>query len=398
MLAGVERRAVGQSFGKGIHGLIRVVAIDAGFGRDRTQHPVAMIIRAIALRRANLPAVDLLAKLGHRFVHRLVAGLHAQTDLEFVFQRKRVKAEFLASTNTNAGEFGADFLFFRSGRRELQREIEILEEIRLHRVLRDRREINRRRGGRRGLMQIGRERLRLVTGLNFHHVRHVVGIKELGAKNGQPELRRGMENFLDTRRGLPFPIGTDHQIVARVVAGRAAADVTVVEHIAITQHHRVVAVFLDRGHGDHDRLGAQIQPQHGIGRVTIRRDDGGVFVGEDAGFVRNLIERTFVLARVFIHAEFIHHRVIHHERQAINKTLLRDVSGFQNAGCILLGFLGLRNSIVFGGAAGEQHSGEGSGNDILYAWNKHNDVLLIYLVPTRSAMIIAGSNSSNHFP
>ena len=53
---------------------------------------------------------------------------------------------------------------------ELQCEVEIFKEVRLDHFLVDHREIDRWRGRRRRLLQIGRERLDFVAGLNLDHV------------------------------------------------------------------------------------------------------------------------------------------------------------------------------------------------------------------------------------
>ena len=61
------------------------------------------------------------------------------------------------------------------------RRVEIFEEVLLdsRRGLRD--ELDRRRGLRGRLLEEGGKRLRLVARLDLLHVRHVIGVEELGA-------------------------------------------------------------------------------------------------------------------------------------------------------------------------------------------------------------------------
>ena len=98
----------------------------------------------------------------------------------------------------------------------------------------------------------------------------------------------------------PFQSGPDDHVIAGLASGGAAADVAVVVGVAVAEHDRVVALLVHGRHGEHDRLGAQVHPHERIRRVAVRRDDGRVFVGEDAGFVLDLIERRLVLARVLV--------------------------------------------------------------------------------------------------
>ena len=72
-------------------------------------------------------------------------------------------------------------------------------------------------------------------------------VEELGAVGRERELRTGTEHLLDAGGRFAFPIGPNHQVVAGFIAGGAAADVTVVEGVAVAEHHRVVARFSTAG-------------------------------------------------------------------------------------------------------------------------------------------------------
>src|SRR6266513_4337135 len=149
-----------------------------------------------------------------------------------MFKREVFEVEGLPRPDTNAGKSGADLLVFRRWWDELEGSVQILVEVFLDSLGGSRDEIDLWRGRRRGLLEERGERLRLVSRLNFLHVPHVLGIKELGAEKGEGEGSRRGKDFLDPRRHLAFPVRTDDQIIARIVAGGPAADVAIVIGIA----------------------------------------------------------------------------------------------------------------------------------------------------------------------
>src|SRR5436305_51787 len=173
-----------------------------------------------------------------------------------MFKREVFEVESLARSDTNAGESGADLLVFRRWWDELEGSVQILVEVFLDSLGGSRDEIDLWRGGRRGLLEERGERLRLVSRLHLLHVRHVNGIKELSAEKGEGEGGRRGKDLLDPCGRIAFPAGANHEIVARIVARSAAADVTIVVGIAIDELHRVVALFFHRWHRDHHRLRA----------------------------------------------------------------------------------------------------------------------------------------------
>ncbi len=319
MLAAIERLTIGQRLGQGIHGLDSVVAVDAALSGRCTLQPITMEESTVTKERADLPAVDVLVSGAEILIDLGITLLHAQTYCGLLLRRKIFP---------DARELRTDFLFLRSGRGELQRKVEILKEVRLHEFLIDLREVAGwgRRG--RGLFQVSGERLRFVTRLYLDYVRHVVRVEELSAKDHEGELRGGAEDLLDARSRRTLPIGAGDQVVTRVVATGPAADVPVVECVAVAQLYRVVTVLLDCRNRHHDRFGTQVRPQHGIRRVAVGCDDGCVLVCKDASFVVDLIERCFVLAGVLVHAILVHHRVVHHDRQTVDEAFFGDRFGF----------------------------------------------------------------------
>src|SRR6266849_4620534 len=102
----------------------------------------------------------------------------------------------------------------RPRRGELQGEVEILEEVRLHHLLVDLGEIDGRGRRWRGLLEEGRQWLHLVARLDLDYVRHIGRIEELRAIGRGRELRGGTKHLLDARGCFAFPIGPSHQIVA----------------------------------------------------------------------------------------------------------------------------------------------------------------------------------------
>src|SRR5437762_7884249 len=78
MFAGVERLAVGQCLGHGIHGLGSVVTVNAGLSGGCSLEPVAVVKSAVAKERTDFPAVNV-----------LLSGLEILLDLGFAFLHTR---------------------------------------------------------------------------------------------------------------------------------------------------------------------------------------------------------------------------------------------------------------------------------------------------------------------
>src|SRR5215468_3988939 len=153
-LAAVEWVAIVLPAGERIHRFLGAVAVDTGLRCRRTQQPVAPVEVTIAERRANLPAIDLHAERGDLLFHLLLAFLHAQADLDLVRDGQILELEGLAEADTDTSQLGADLALFRSGGRELEREVEVLEEVRLRQLLVDLGKRDGRGCRRSGLAQI----------------------------------------------------------------------------------------------------------------------------------------------------------------------------------------------------------------------------------------------------
>src|SRR5213082_1065891 len=319
MLAAVERFAIGQGLGHGIHGLDRVVPVDAGLGGGGSLEPVAVVKSAVAKERTDFPAVNVLLSGLEILLDLGFTFLYARDHLCLLFWREVFESEFLSRFDAEAGQLFSYFLLLRFGGSELKREGEVVKEAGLNHFFINLGEINGRWCRWRGLFQILGERLNFVASLNLDHIRHVLRVKELGAVGYRRELGARPEYLLDAWRRLAFPVGPGHHVIAGLVAGGAAADVTIIVGISVAKHDREVARFLHRGDREDDRFGAQVRPQDGIWRVAVRGDNRCVFVGEDASFVVNLIERRFVLTGVLVHRVFVHDRVVHHDRQTVDE-------------------------------------------------------------------------------
>jgi hypothetical protein len=60
-----------------------------------------------------------------------------------------------------------------------------------------------------------------------------------------------------------------------------------------------------------------------------RRRNGCIFVGEDVGFVLDLIERSLELSRVAIDGVLVHDAVVHHDGEAIDENSLGYILRFE---------------------------------------------------------------------
>ena len=98
--------------------------------------------------------------------------------------------------------------------------------------------------------------LGLCVAAGLNHVVHVARVEGLDKVGGKGEVGGRPEYLLDPRRRLVLPGRSGNEVITRLVACGAAANVSVVEGVAVVEHHRVVAVLVDRRHRQHDRLGA----------------------------------------------------------------------------------------------------------------------------------------------
>src|SRR5882757_7923894 len=178
-----------------------------------------------------------------------------------MFRREVLERKGFARPDTDTGEFVANVLVLCGRRHELQGGVEILEEVRLDPSSSSWDKIDLRRGWRSGLLEVRGKRLRLVSRLHLHHVRHVSGIEELGPVAGDSEGGSRGKDLLDPCGSLAFPAGADDEIITRLASCGATADVAEVVGIAVAKHHCVIALLFHCGYRDHHRLRTQIQPE-----------------------------------------------------------------------------------------------------------------------------------------
>jgi hypothetical protein len=130
----VEDLAVSKRLRHWIDGLGSVVAIDAALGGGGTLQPVAAVELPASEQRSDFPSIYVLLSGSKILYNLLFAVFHPQSDFNLVRQRKILGVEGLSGADADARELGADFLFLRSGRRELQGKIEIFEEVLLYQL------------------------------------------------------------------------------------------------------------------------------------------------------------------------------------------------------------------------------------------------------------------------
>ena len=108
-----------------------------------------------------------------------LAFRHSQDNLCLVFQRQVLEIGCLSGSDADAGKFSANIRFNGLGRCELQRKIEVLEEVPFHQLLVDLRKVDSCCGRRWGLVQMLGKRLDPVSRLNFLDVIDVIRAEKL---------------------------------------------------------------------------------------------------------------------------------------------------------------------------------------------------------------------------
>src|SRR5438093_13686556 len=107
---------------------------------------------AVTKVSADLPAVDDLFTSEEILFDLLFTSFHAFNYGGLLLGRKRFEVENLSRSYAEASQLRPDLLFFRPRRCELQREVEIFEEVRLDQLFVDLGEIDGRCCGRSGLL------------------------------------------------------------------------------------------------------------------------------------------------------------------------------------------------------------------------------------------------------
>src|SRR5580698_2198504 len=140
-----------------------------------------------------------------------------------------------------------------------------------------------------------------------------------------------MNHFLNALRGLTFPSRPHDQEIRGVVARRTGASVVDVKSVSIRELDAVVALFLDRWHGEDIRFCAKIEAQPGIGRVRIGRLNCRICGRVDAGCVVDFAPRSFELGVLGINEICVLDTVAVHQRKAVDVRLLGDRAGLSGA-------------------------------------------------------------------
>ena len=165
-------------------------------------------------------------------------------------------------------------------------------------------------------------------GLDRLHRLEVSGVEQLGAVEGQGQIRFGANHLRDARRRAALPVGTSNQEGATAVPGGTAAEIGEVVGVEIDQLDAPVALLLDRGHGEHDRLPAQIQAHPGVGRVGVWGLHGRVGRGVDARNVEELVVGRLVVGVGRIDEVGVLDAVVVHHREAIHVGIPGDLANF----------------------------------------------------------------------
>src|SRR5439155_3486628 len=104
--------------------------------------PVSIIEGAVAEPRADLPAIDVFHSAGEERLHFGFASFHSFDHSCLLLRRERLEVELLSRANAKASELRPDLLLFRTGRSELQLEVEVIKEAGLGQFLVNLREID----------------------------------------------------------------------------------------------------------------------------------------------------------------------------------------------------------------------------------------------------------------
>ena len=188
-------------------------------------------------------------------------------------QPKIAEVEGLAGADADARELCADLLFVRLGGRELQREIEIFEEVLLDELLVDLR--RNRSPARRGGARLLEDRPTAAAPCSRPGPSSRCPCRP-GRRAG---CGRCSENCVVERKTFLIPAGVSpFQSGPTTISRRRRCRWRGCRYSRSCRccrrtADRVVALRIDRRDRNHHRFGAQVHPQHRIGRVAVGRDD-----------------------------------------------------------------------------------------------------------------------------
>ncbi|MNQ31564.1 hypothetical protein D3C85_449410 [compost metagenome] len=244
-----------------------------------------------------------------------------------------VDVERLAGLDTDPGEARQQVLFHVLGRGERQHEVQVAEQVRgFAHGRRGFWPVDLRCGGRRFVFVVMTQGFNLVALLDLLDLGQILLIEQLCAVQRIGDVAFTAQQTVDVQRLLALPVGPgDHEMPA-IVAGAAGAQVRKVLRIGVDQLHRVVTMLFDGRQGQYQRLGAQIHPDKGVGRVGVRRDKRGVPGSEGLGGVADLIERRLEVRALLVHGLGVERLVHLHHRKAVQVGLPGNGPGFVRGG------------------------------------------------------------------
>ena len=149
-------------------------------------------------------------------------------------------------------------------------------------------------------------------------------IEKLRAVENERDIGLGADDLLDPGRLFAFPARAHEQVFARFVPRRPAADIGEIESVEVDELEGIIALLLDRRHGEDERLGAQVSSDIGIGRVGIRRLDRLVVRRIDTRIVDQRVPRRLVFGAALVDEIRIENPIIVDHREAVDGCLLRD--------------------------------------------------------------------------
>jgi len=91
-------------------------------------------------------------------------------------------------------------------------------------------------------------------------------------------------------------------------------------------------VLFDGWQSQHQRLGAQVHPDEGVGRVGIWRDERSVLGGKRLGGVADLVERCLEVRALLVHGLGVQGFVHFHHGETIQIGFLGNATGFFRGG------------------------------------------------------------------
>ncbi|MCY1396549.1 hypothetical protein D9M71_115260 [compost metagenome] len=301
MLGAIERLAVLVDEIAHVAGLFGGISENAHVGAGIAVQVVVFQVLACAEQgtAADFVAIDLIPleckKLGLAVADAGLQGLELfRSQAFFIVRQPRADAD-LGQTFAQLGLAGV-----RGG--ESQHEVQVAEQGRAvtHTGL-GFGPGNGRGSGCRLLADKSTEGLGLVTLLDLLDLGQVLLIEQLGAVQGIDNVTFAADDLIDTGRCLAFPVGAGNQVASAFVAGGAGAQVGEVLGIEVDQLGGIIAARFYGGEGQHQGLGTQVHPDKGVGRIGVRRDEGGVPGAEYLGTVADLVEWGLVVGATGVH-------------------------------------------------------------------------------------------------